>query len=140
MNRCTHARAKIWLLQQFGQPFVDSAQRRRVACKSKHNQPLAKVIAIRALPGHIRLDPLFERRFFRRGAGSGNCSQWNGQRCDVQYHLAQAYLAINNDQDALARFQQVVELTDQADSREFVKTSRLEVIRLVEKTGSAPLR
>ncbi|MGR3662346.1 MAG: tetratricopeptide repeat protein [Paracoccaceae bacterium] len=50
----------------------------------------------------------------------------------VQYHLAQAYVSVENFDDAIVQFRKVIELTGAADSRDFVKTSRSEITRLLD--------
>ena len=48
----------------------------------------------------------------------------------AQFHLAKVYLELDRKEDALNQFLKVVELTGEADTRPFVKTSREEVNRL----------
>ncbi len=55
----------------------------------------------------------------------------------VQYHLARAYLANNNPKAALEQFSKVVALTGAADTREFVRNSRLEFNRLTTELDNS---
>ncbi len=51
----------------------------------------------------------------------------------AQYHLAQLYLKLDRKDDALDQFLKVGELTSEADTRDFVRTSREEVNRLMSE-------
>ena len=55
----------------------------------------------------------------------------------VQYHLAQVYLESGRQDDALAQFLKVIDLTTPADTRTFVETSRAEVNRLQSETEAS---
>lgn len=54
----------------------------------------------------------------------------------VQYHLAQVYLKADQDDDALAQFRKVLDLTTAADTRAFVETSRIEANRIQSESDT----